>query len=367
MLKRISLLVLAVLTVLFCTGCEKMLESEYISVTPYEEKNPAGEEHGTVDAEVHSYAELRSKLVSLVENCTEHSVFSVTEYDNAVNDMSKACMEVTRNTAMGIYAVDYMTHSYTKFPGYYEMELYITYKHSVEELFSIQRASSAAEAVEMLRDMLAAGEERAVIQVSSSIISAEYLCRRLDDIYYSMPGELLIKPVLTATEYSSGSMDKIIELKADYILAKDQIERRLGMLNERVEEICAGVSGETQAERLSQACAEAFGMAGNYNVYFSLALEKTAFDAVCGGGNNPEAIAMGVQLLCSKLGIESSLVFGTKGRREYVWNAVNVDGTELFVDALSQDLFLAGADGEPLPAEYVLRSEPEGEPKAPEN
>jgi len=352
-LKRISLLILAVLTVFFCTGCDRMLESEYVSVTPYEEKKPASEEHGAADVDVRSYSELRSKLLSLVENCAEHAVLSVNEYENAVGDMSKACLEVTRNTAIGIYAVDYMTHTYTKYPGYYEMELYITYKRSIEDIFSIKRASSAAEAVDILKEMLRNNEKKTVIQISSSIVTAEYLCRRLDELYYSMPDALLLKPALAATEYLGSSMDKIIELKADYIFAEEQVERRMNMLHEQTKAICSEVNGDTQAERLAQACALAFENAGRPNAYYSFALEKTAYDAVCGGGNNPEAIAMGVQLLCSELGIESSVVFGTKSRREYVWNEVNVDGEYVYVDALREDIYVSGTDEYGPAAEYL--------------
>ena len=352
-MKRISLLILAVLTVFFCTGCDRMLESEYVSVTPYEEKKPASEEHAAVNVDVHSYSELRSKLLSLVENCAEHAVLSVNEYESAVGDMSKACLEVTRNTAIGVYAVDYMTHTYTKYPGYYEMELYITYKRSIEDIFSIKRASSVAEAVDILREMLRNNEKKTLIQISSSIINAEYLCRKLDELYYSLPDALLIKPALTATEYQGGSIDKIIELKADYIFSEEQVERRMVMMRERIDSICSEVNGDTQAERLAQACALAFEKAGSPNAYYSYALEKTAYDAVCGGGNDPEAIAMGVQLLCSGLGIESSIVFGTKSRREYVWNEVNVDGEYVYVDALKEDIYVSGADEDEPAAEYL--------------
>lgn len=355
MFKRALLLLTAAATVLFCTGCAKMLESEYVSVTPYEEKKTAAEEHGAENIDVNSYAGLRSMLMSLVENCTEHTVFTVRDYDSVIGDMSKACMEVTRNTAIGIYAVDYMTHSYTKYPGYYEMELYITYKRSVEELFSIKRAGSVAEAVDMLRGMLASGEKNMVMQVNSSIVGAEYLCRQLDELYYSMPDKLLLKPVLTATEYFGSSNDKIIELKADYLFAEDSAERRMTMLLETADALCAEAAGDTQAERLAQVCSAAFENAGNLNVYYSLALEKTAFDAICAGSANPEGVAMGVQLLCSKLGLESAVVFGQKGRREYAWNVVTVDGEAVYVDALREDIYIGNVEkGELLP-EYLLR------------
>ena len=131
--------------VLLLCGCAGFYETEYTVITDHvetEESSPSADRI----YQVSTYAGMKNALMQLVNAGAEHGTLRASKYSGSVSDdISRACLEVSRESPLGSYAVEYMTHSVSRILSYYEADIHINYRLSQEEMERICSVSSLSE------------------------------------------------------------------------------------------------------------------------------------------------------------------------------------------------------------------------------
>jgi hypothetical protein len=119
---RLLTLVLAVLTL---TGCTSLLEREYAVAEPHSSK--FWESGATATLRAENRQDIVNDLLLLIGQHTEKATIRLYNYDDdlMVSDvLDRAIVEVRQDTAMGAYAVEFITATTThKQRSYYEVEV----------------------------------------------------------------------------------------------------------------------------------------------------------------------------------------------------------------------------------------------------
>lgn len=145
-------------------GCTPLLEREYSTVEPHSSKFWESEAAGTLRAE--NYQDIVNDLLILIGQHTEAATLRLYNVDNklqAADLLERATVEVQQETPMGAYAVEYITSSSQAQRGYYEVELQIGYRRTLEQIQAVVNATSP-EALYTLLDT-ALTEERTELAV----------------------------------------------------------------------------------------------------------------------------------------------------------------------------------------------------------
>ncbi len=135
------------------TGCASLLDREYSTAEPHSNKFWESEATGTLRAE--NYQDIVNDLMLLIGRHTDQAVIRFYSYDDGVSvadALEKAAAEVQQETALGSYALEYITSSSTAQRGYYELSVQLGYRRTAEQIASIVNATSAA----ALQSLLAA-------------------------------------------------------------------------------------------------------------------------------------------------------------------------------------------------------------------
>ena len=141
---RIICLLLAAALLLPASGCASVFDKEYFSATDYEYARPTAGSDGAIP--VTSYTTLRLAISALVTRHDESGTLDLSGYsgENISDDLASACNSVSRETALGSYAVDYISYEVNTIVGYTEAQIYVYYKRSQEEIDSIVNVATAA-------------------------------------------------------------------------------------------------------------------------------------------------------------------------------------------------------------------------------
>lgn len=332
MKNRIRLTALLLALMLTLSGCSGMFDKEYRSEEVYVDEYSKIKDDSSVQ-EVKNYQGMKNALMNLINSAAEYGVIKTEKYKGiAEDDISKVCFEVTREEPMGIYAVDYITHSVNRIVSYYEIEVYITYKRTAEEIKGVVTVHSGNEMQEMLGSAMENfAASLAVMQVSTEI-SAGDIEGYVENIYRANPQSVPLRPQVTVNTYTSpdGNIQEITEVEFHYALETDELKEMAQSLYSYsrsafdisnygdVSYICRNVMGRCVPE----------GPAGG----------STAYDALIGSGEaSSEGYAMAVKLLCNASGVESYVVEGRLDGEKHFWNIVNVRGRYCHVDAYAMD------------------------------
>ena len=315
-LRRLALVCL--LALLLC-GCERLYIDTYISVTDHEEMQPdAGSDEYSY--EVHTYSGIRSALLELIASGASEGLIRAQDYAGSLqDDISRACLDVTRETPIGAYAVEYITHTVSRILSAYEIRLHISYRIGQEELNSVQSVLSAQELYRLMDSALTAGKGKLAAQIATLSVSAQTLTGYAENFYRQNPDRLSAKPSVSVSFYPSEEhVSKIIELSFVYPLTPDEEATRLAQLSEAADAVLSGISPQNEADTVLQCCRALADRAA------AQSSGSTAYDALALHGADSEGFAMALQLLCSRLGIECQVVEGKMDGDTHFWNIVKL-------------------------------------------
>ena len=142
-----------VLAACLLTGCHSLLERSYSTSEPHSSKFWESEAAGTLRAE--NYQEVVNDLLLLIGERRENATLRLYDFsgDMSVRDLlERATVEVQKETYMGAYAVSYITVYHEQQKGYYEAQIQIGYRRTLDQIQSIINATSP----EALYSLLAA-------------------------------------------------------------------------------------------------------------------------------------------------------------------------------------------------------------------
>ena len=306
---------------LLLQGCSPvLLEREYVTEQPHVE-NSYLNDSSVLRAD--SYDTLVDGLLQLVSGGTEHGVIRLFHYSGDVSeDLAQACLEVKRNTPLGAYAVDYMTHEVSRIVSYYEVNVYITYRRSYEKIKTIVTATGSNAVKQVLADTLARFAPSAVLSVRGVEEEAFDLQMVLQEVYDTLPGAAFGLPEYTIAWYPSApeeTEERILEIQLTYGEPQEQLLRKQARVEERASLLAgqeAGAFGRELLTRLYQVLLK--------QTSYEAAGGSTVYDGLMEGRADSEGMAMAMALLCRKAGLPCEVIRGRRNGMPWVWNRVTL-------------------------------------------
>lgn len=148
---------------LLLTGCASMLERTYSTSEPHSSRLWESDSAGTLRAE--SYQDLVNDLMILVGQHTEDATLRLYNFSEqtVLDTMEQATLEVQQDTALGSYAVQYITYTGQAQRGYYEVALQVGYRRTAEQIQTLV-STTGTEALYSLLEA-AANEQRTELAV----------------------------------------------------------------------------------------------------------------------------------------------------------------------------------------------------------
>lgn len=323
--------ILAVLLagVLLLTGCDSMLERRHLlTLEPYA---PVSAPVGSSTLRVENYQELYRAILSLVSNGDEHAVLNLYNYtaQDLEDDLTRACLEVVQEDPLGAYMVDYIKHDYSLIVSYYEVDLNITYRHTVDEMDAIVSVTGSSAIRRELRRTLGDFSSKAVLRVSYFAEDEDYILDLVRQAYYNTPAAALGMPEVAVSLYPSSGTNRIVEIDLIYPAAQESLRRSSKELKETA--LAITLSAES-ARALFDAAADGLRTVEGSGLC-------TAYDALIGRAADSEGCALAFQLLCDQAGVNSTVVQGTLNGAPHFWNIISEDGVLYCHADLSAGLF----------------------------
>lgn len=312
---------------LLLSGCEKLYIGSYISVTEHEELQlSTGYDEGYY--EVHTYAGIRNALLELIAAGSEEGVTRTLDYEGSVqDDVARICLDVTRESAIGSYTVEYITHAVSRILSYYEIRFHISYRLDESERAGVQNTVSLAELYRLVDESLCKRQEKLAIQVATLSVSEQTMLDYVEGFYQQNPDRLSDRPSVAVAFFPSEEhVSKIVELSFSYPRQAEEEKARL-------EEIENAVSGMMDTwENLSSPeyallCCKALVEQATVQESGS-----TAYDALVAHHADSEGFAMAYRLLCSRSGVSCQVVEGKKNGRSHYWNILKLGQDYYHVD-----------------------------------
>ena len=157
------------LGVLLCcallAGCG-LLEREYRVTKEHNDRYWESQSADILRAE--SYDDVVSDLLILIGRHTESATLRLYQFPDeaaAAETLEQAALEVQQETAMGAYAVEYITTELEPQRAYLEAGIHIGYRRTAEQLQSIVSATSTAALPELLQIAMESGREELTVRI----------------------------------------------------------------------------------------------------------------------------------------------------------------------------------------------------------
>lgn len=151
---------------LLLTGCASLLERSYSTVEPHSSKFWESEAAGTLRAE--NYQDIVNDLLILIGQHTETAAIRLYNFEDdmaVAETLEKATTEIKQETAMGAYAVEYITSSSQSQRGYYEVSVQISYRRTAEQIQEVVNATSTEALYSLLDAALNAGRQELAVRI----------------------------------------------------------------------------------------------------------------------------------------------------------------------------------------------------------
>lgn len=317
-------LILALALVL--TGCASIFDKTYFSSSDYEAPSETSGYEGAT--EVSSYLQLTMAINNLVAEHGESMLLHFTSYDGDIyDDLASACREVSTETALGAYAVDYISYDLDRIVAYYEAEVFVYYKRSAEELESMISVNTASGLYNAICDTLADMGTSLIATVGASDVDETAVLDYVDEAYFSNPLACVERPEATVNVYTGGGFQRIVEIELSYGASTAVLSSQRDALSAVVSRLAESVTAEGDAYRALQCLTVLMG-----ECLHSESAPGTLWSALAAGQADSEGMAVAYKVLCDAAGIECTVVEGRLDRDEHYWNIITIDGDSYHVD-----------------------------------
>lgn len=163
---KMRFLALIAAVCLLLTGCASLLEREYSTVEPHVSKFWESEAAGTLRAE--SYQDIVNDLLILIGQHTETATLRLYNFEDDLSvsqTLERATNEVKQETAMGAYAVEFITFTSQPQRGYYEIPVQISYRRTAEQIQAVVNATSTEAVYSLLNTAVAEGRTELAVRI----------------------------------------------------------------------------------------------------------------------------------------------------------------------------------------------------------
>lgn len=335
--RAIALLLAAAMGLMLC-GCSALFKKEYLSVSKYEGDTKS--KLGADAIEVKNYDELLKTIVNMVNAHEIEGRIAFAAYEgNLQRDLDQACWELEKKTAIGSFAVEYMSYDLNRIVTYYEAVIYITYKHSRAEVESIEYVSGKSDLKNKLNDELYEFNRRAFFRLVSSTISAEEVLGYVETAYALNPASCVLMPKATVQIHPDSGSQRIVEIDFEYSADTRLLKSMRVELLDEIDRIYEETKNDNPTE-LAKALYNTLAGRCIYDPLGELRAEQglepsyadSAYGALVEKYADSRGIALAFSALCNKAGIECIVVDGSVEKKSHSWNIVKIDDRYYHID-----------------------------------
>jgi len=238
--RRIICLLLLAAILLAAPGCSPIIDGEYYVVTDHKDENGLGSADSDV-IEVKTYQGIKTAILTFIKEGREQGVIKVSGYDGDVSEaISKASLEIITGTAIGAYAVEYITHSYSRIVSYYEANVFINYRRPQEQVKNVMYLNYVSAVQGALGTALNTHRDYLVISISSELVTPEYIKNYILEYYRENPQSVIAPPEAEITVYEGEQLPKILEIELSYPYTAEQSAEMRKALGLRAQKLLEG-------------------------------------------------------------------------------------------------------------------------------
>lgn len=325
------------------SGCS-MLSTEYYSVREYSEEATADTEE--LSGSISNYNALRRAITLMVQRHEESGKLTFSGYDGTVSDdIAVACWEVKSDSALGAYAVDYMSYDISLIVSYYEAEIFINYRRTAEQVASIQTVGGVSQLREAIHAAVRELSPTLTVKMNTAGLTTAEIQQMTSEIYYDNPLMTIIEPTVTASVYPESGLERIFELSFDYGRESEQLREMKEKLMTCVGSLSFSVSG-TDKEELVLGLAEALRQNCRMldHSRTNSTIDSTAYGAAVNGAADSEGAALAFMCLCMAKNIDCVVVEGRLDKEPHFWNIVTIGNVSRHIDVSQEAMLFSDAD-----------------------
>ena len=248
-MKRLLALALAVL-LLAAAGCSTFFDTAVYLEEPYEAPSDNTGAEDAADT-ISSYASLRRAILGLVSERVESALLQFQNYDGTISrDISTAWWEVKSSTALGAFAVDYISYDLSRIVSYTQAEIYIAYKRSAYQMARLEELSNLNALRTRVREAMQNGESYLALRLTSAALTTDSVRQTVEEAYYGDPLSCPVLPQTDISLYPDTGVDRIVEVQLDYGMDADALQTRREELQEALQSLLLAAfppaEGETE-------------------------------------------------------------------------------------------------------------------------
>ncbi len=338
MSKRLIVFLLAAAMIFLC-GCSAMFRKEYLSVTEYTEDEQNGFRSGSED--IKDYDQLKSAISSMVKNRVEEDRLFFSDYGSTLqSDLSQACWEVSKETALGSFAVEKIISNPTRIVNYYEATITISYKRTLAEMNAVQNIAGESRLLSHLDQCLTSVTTNTAFRTFDSAITQEYIEASVARAFEENPLSCVLEPKVTAIFYPASGSERIIELNLTYARTQLKLSEMRVDVSNAIDNLVLQYYFEKDAvfsveayKALADACTpDPDGSLRANEETLSADLGSSVYGALVENIADSRGIALAYAALCHEAGIECYVVSGTFDQLDHSWNIIRLGDLFYHVD-----------------------------------
>ena len=336
MLKKYGCLFLCAVMIFLSCGCTALLEDKYFSTSPHKPADDSSE-ISEITFSASTYSELCNALSKLVESHLEKGIIKFESYSgNLEEDLSKACIYVSKDTPIGSYTINHINSTLNKIVSFYEADITVTYNKTIYDVMQIKDVENEEELENALLTAASGYNSSLAIHTSETSINSDAITKAISALYYSRPDALLYLPKFTITTHPEEKSERILEILFEYPFSSSVLKERAAALDQRSQELIGDLgsySGDAALEYLCKtldsivAFDQASDEADEYDRWVS---SYTAYGPLVLGKAAGEGYAMAMKLLCNMANLECYVVRGRLNSITHAWNIVRLENDKYY-------------------------------------
>lgn len=334
-MKRI--LALALILSLLLTGlaaCGLWVGDEYLSVTPHSEEpytEPAPTEEEPPPT-VHNRSELRSAVLSMITDWTEHSVILVEDYTGDITgDLARTVQYATKEDPVGAYAVDFADAELTGDASGGSIALNIVFRRSAAEIESIAMVSNDEGACSKILEVLSNYAPSLTLRIRT--YGQTDFISFIRTYCLEHPEQMLALPEISAQVYPEAGETRIVELHFLYPDTREEMRVKQNAVSTILISAANYVRNRTDdAERIDRL----FRFLTTRLSYTVCETEPAmpAYSLLCEGKAHSLSFASVFFSECRDAEIECRIIRGQRGEAPHYWNMVCLNGQYYYMDLM---------------------------------
>lgn len=329
-MKKLLALILVICLTVCLSGCSFWMDGSYHSIQPHQDDRQETLQE-TVTAT--SYRELELALIDMIENGRTNSLIYMPEYSASQIGVfaQRALKNVMQTNPIANYAVEDVTYDMGTANGKPALAVNIAYTRSRNEIRQIRHVANMSVVSELIGQALASCDADMVVRITNYTDTDYALI--VQDYAEAYPENCIETPQITAVTYPDQGTDRVLKLTFTYQTNRDALRNMQAYVRPVFEAAELNVRGEeTQSDKFS--LMYVFLMErSDYQLETSI---TPAYSLLRHGVGDSKAFAMVYAAMCTRAGLECTMVTGTKEGAPWVWNMICEDGVYYYIDLLGE-------------------------------